>query len=111
MTTGTRTAKFCEAVRARDGKCVITGIVAMDADVGEWFGYHAAHIVPLAFEGHWMAHNFQRWITIDSVKGGSINSVQNGLLLSSQIHELFDNYVLSISPDVRFLLPINKCSY
>jgi len=29
-----------------------------------------------------------------------LNSVQNGLLLSSDIHQLFDNYAFSIKPDV-----------
>lgn len=32
--------------------------------------------------------------------GGTINSVQNGLLLRSDIHQLFDFYDFSINPDV-----------
>ena len=31
---------------------------------------------------------------------GSINSVQNGMLLTSSIHFLFDNHAVSVNPDV-----------
>jgi hypothetical protein len=34
---------------------------------------------------------------IDSTK---INSIQNGLLLKSDVHGLFDTYLLAINPDV-----------
>jgi HNH endonuclease len=66
-----------------------------------WDGFEASHIFPLAYEGHWIDHNYDRWITIQSAKGGSINSVQNGLLLKSDIHQLFDAYAIAINPDVR----------
>jgi hypothetical protein len=33
-------------------------------------------------------------------QSGTINSVQNGLLLDSAIHQLFDCYIFSINPDV-----------
>ncbi|KAA6411525.1 MAG: hypothetical protein FRX48_04805 [Lasallia pustulata] len=97
--TGTRTPAFRDAIRLRDPRCVITGEEAINADVGSWTGFDAAHIFPLAYEGHWKQHNFDRWITKPSVKGGSINSVQNGLLLRSDIRQLFDTYGVSINPD------------
>ena len=40
--------------------------------------------------------------------GGSINSVQNGLLLRSDIHQLFDMYRISINPDVCILYFFRK---
>jgi hypothetical protein len=67
-----------------------------------WDGFQAAHIFPIAYEGHWKDHGYDRWITIQPDKGGTINSVQNGLLLESAVHQLFDSYSLSINPDVGF---------
>jgi len=65
-----------------------------------WVGYEAAHIFPLAYERHWIDQNYGRWILLPPAKGGSINSVQNGMLLRSDIHQLFDSYSFSINPDV-----------
>ncbi|KAF2187479.1 hypothetical protein K469DRAFT_705164 [Zopfia rhizophila CBS 207.26] len=72
--SGTRVAAFTEAVRNRDRRCVISGAIV--------------HI----FDG----------ITIQSAKGGSINSVQNGLLLDCTVHQLFDAYDISINPDDNY---------
>jgi HNH endonuclease len=100
--TGSRVAAFCEAVRSRDRQCIISGItVPTFRGTSFWDGFEAAHIFPLAYEGHWIDQNYGRWITIPLSTGGSINSVQNGLLLSSEIHQLFDAYAISINPDVR----------
>ena len=65
---------------------------------------HAAHIFPLAYEDIWISGNYQRWITetSSSSSASKINSVQNGLLLESGVHSLFDSYGFSINPDVRF---------
>ena len=99
--TGNRTQSFCDAVRSRDGQCVITGREAPDAANGNWGGLQAAHIFPLAYESHWNQSNYPL-ITIPpaSETAGSINSVQNGLLLRNDIHHLFNCYDLSINPDV-----------
>ena len=99
MASGTLVAPFRDAVRERDGRCVITGRRALSVR-GAWTGFEAAHIFPLAYEGHWKDHNYSRWITIQPVTGGSINSMQNGMLLRSDIHQLFDSYDVSINPDV-----------
>jgi hypothetical protein len=101
LTTGTRVEAFCDAVRSRDRRCVVTGLeVPTIGSDRRWRGFEAAHVFPLAYEGHWIEHNYDRWITIPPETGGTINSVQNGLLLRSDIHELFDNYDFSINPDV-----------
>ena len=70
----------------------------------EWESFEAAHIFPLAYEGHWNDNSYGHWITIPPENGGTINSVQNGLLLRSDIHQLFDSYVVSVNPDVRMSL-------
>ncbi|KAH8650824.1 HNH endonuclease-domain-containing protein [Tricladium varicosporioides] len=104
--TGTRVKAFADAVRSRDRRCVITRRVAINADRDKWTGFEAAHIFPLAFEGLWKEYNYGRWIKSPSngeeIKGGKINSVQNGLLLSSDIHQLFDMYEFSINPDDNY---------
>jgi hypothetical protein len=102
LATGTRVKSFCDAVRSRDRRCVISGKKAINAYRDNWRGFEAAHIFPLAYEGYWNDNSYGRWITIppESENGGTINSVQNGLLLRSDIHQLFDSYDLSINPDV-----------
>jgi hypothetical protein len=94
-------ATFTEAVRSRDRRCVISGANVYTFDgVDFWEGFEAAHIFPLAYEGYWINRDYGRWITDQPTIGGSINSVQNGLLLDSTIHHLFDAYDISINPDV-----------
>ncbi|MCJ1254710.1 hypothetical protein MMC24_002526 [Lignoscripta atroalba] len=99
LSTGTRHESFRSAVRARDGRCVITGQVALSAHLNGWVGFKAAHVFPLAYEGYWDDQNYNRWITRPPATGMPINSVQNGLLLRADIHELFDSYFFSINPD------------
>ena len=100
--SGSRVKAFREAVRSRDGRCVITGEVALGATSRRWTGFEAAHIFPLAYESHWKATKVRECITIppDNPSHGTINSVQNGLLLDRAIHSLFDSYDFSVNPDV-----------
>jgi hypothetical protein len=97
--TGTRVRGFVDAVRTRDRRCVVTKKAA-ENQRGEWTGFEAAHIFPLAHEEYWNQQGFSRWITMVPSTGGSINSVQNGLLLRADVQQLFDAYYLSINPDV-----------
>ena len=101
LATGSRVKAFSDAVRSRDDRCIISGRPVMRInDISFYDGFEAAHVFPLAYEGHWRDQNLSRWITQGPIIGGAINSVQNGLLLASDIHQLFDNYSLSINPDV-----------
>jgi hypothetical protein len=72
------------------------------ASMDLWFGFEAAHVFPLEHESIWIQHGYGRWITDmdDSTGQSRINSIQNGLLMSAQIHSLFDQYAFSINPDV-----------
>jgi len=106
ITTGTRVKSFRDAVRARDGRCVVTKVVNPLAP-NFWLSFEAAHIFPFAHEVYWNAQNYGRWITLVPERGGAINSVQNGLLLSSNLHGLFDNYFFSINPDVSWFLSLS----
>ncbi|KAH8587951.1 hypothetical protein B0O99DRAFT_525975, partial [Bisporella sp. PMI_857] len=92
--TGKRVQAFCDTVRSRDKRCVITGDVALGAP-----GFESAHIFLLAYEKHCKNGNFARWISIYPTAGGSINSIQNGMLLRNDIHHLFDAFAFSINPD------------
>ena len=100
MQSGDRVGAFRNAVRSRDRRCVVTGKEAVGADIDYWMGFQATHIFPLAYEDDWKNNNYGRWITIPPAKGGTINSVQNGLLLRHDIHDMFDFYLFSINPDV-----------
>jgi hypothetical protein len=99
LQSGTRVAAFRDEVRARDGRCLFTGHRS-----GRWIGLEAAHIFPLAYEGYWKDHNYGRWITVPPTNPshGSINSVQNGILLDSSMHHYFDSYHLTINPDDNY---------
>ncbi|RPA88718.1 hypothetical protein L873DRAFT_1724962, partial [Choiromyces venosus 120613-1] len=81
--------------------CVITGRQARLAQYGNSRGFEAAHIFPLAYEQHWNQGNYGRWINIPPTpeSHGLINSVQNGILLASDIHISFDSYEFSINCD------------
>ena len=104
LNSGSCVQLFCDSVRKRDGKCLITG--RERASPNNWTGLKAAYIFPLAQLGHWIQHDYSRWITILPPSGEPINSVQNGLLLRADIYVQFDNYFISINPDVRIPLII-----
>ena len=66
----------------------------------EWDRFEAAHVFPLASEALFVHDNLSRWITLGVSTESRINSVQNGLLLRVDVHRLFDQYLISINPDV-----------
>ncbi|KAK9329982.1 hypothetical protein V1520DRAFT_369953 [Lipomyces starkeyi] len=91
---------FRTQVRARDGRCVITGVVNAEAYRDRWRGFNAAHVVPLSSEDSWLQSGFSRWITNKTgERDTGINSCPNGLLMQSNIHDLFDSLDFSINPD------------
>jgi len=79
IATGARVQEFTDAVRARDGRCVVSKVINLCAEIDEWIGFEAVHIFPLAYE------SYGRWITIDPSQGGKINLVQNSILLRSHL--------------------------
>lgn len=107
ITTGTRIQEFRDSVRARDQGCVITKTPNIYAKYNVWWGLVAAHIFPLAYEAQWSTLGLSNLMTILPTRGGSINSVENGILIRGDMHTSFDNYSFSINPDVS-LLSIRK---
>jgi len=90
-----RSEVFRRRVRERDVRCVVTG--ELDP---EFIGLEAAHIFPLAHLDLWRSGSWQQHITDDAYDGETgIHSVQNGILLDSTAHKLFDKYLLAINPD------------
>ena len=102
LPSGPRVASFRDAVFQRDQRCVITGTKAILAHIGRWKGFEATHIFPLAYERQWNDCNLSRLITVPPANEshGSINSVQNGIMLTSAMRQFFASYDLAINPDV-----------
>lgn len=91
-----RNADFCKRVRARDGRCVITHTLPNH----RFTAFESAHIFPLAHLDQWRTGSWVNQITDTEYVGQSgIHSVQNGLLLRSDIHHFFDSYDFAINPD------------
>lgn len=91
-----RESSFCQRIRARDGKCVISGVVNSRAP-HRWTLFEAAHIFPLVKDNIRIHENNCRDKTdMDGTTGTStkINLIQNGYLLRSDIHQLFDQYLI-----------------
>lgn len=99
---------FRDGIRARNNKCVISGRVHRNPHI--WTSFETAHVFPLEKESLWIQFNYGRWITnMDNNNGGSkINSLQNGILLQSNIHRLFDfgESGCEFFPEIRYL----RCS-
>jgi hypothetical protein len=101
--TSGREDAFRNRVRARDKKCVISGKDNDGAPWDVWAGFEAAHVFPLQYESLWTQYDYGQWITNMESGSSRINSVQNGLLMSENLHTQFDQYLFSINPDVRNL--------
>ncbi|KAK9489836.1 HNH endonuclease-domain-containing protein [Lipomyces doorenjongii] len=102
-TVSGRDESFRRRVRERDGKCVITGVVNPKrlVDANDWTGYHAAHIFPLSAEQWFIQSDFSRWITNrEDGHDTGINSCQNGLLMATHVHALFDNFSSYFNDDL-----------
>lgn len=88
-------------MRQRDERCVVTRLAAPGFTTLE-----ATHVFPLAQQNTWRQRGFgSRWITDTTptrkIGADRIYSPQNGLLLTSTVHGLFDRYFFAINPRVR----------
>ncbi|EDR14597.1 uncharacterized protein LACBIDRAFT_292051 [Laccaria bicolor S238N-H82] len=91
---------FRNRVRERDRRCCITGELV---ESGRYHPFRTTHIFPVAHRDVWDLLQLSQHIRDDAPEGeqgpASINSVQNGLLLRSDIHNRFDDYDFAINPD------------
>ncbi|KAL2002857.1 hypothetical protein VTN02DRAFT_5694 [Thermoascus thermophilus] len=97
LSTSPREDAFRDQIRTRDRRCVITGRINHDADVGFWTGFEAAHIFPLALDHLFSSQGFAQLITHNYPPG--VNSPQNGILLRADIHSLWANYFIAVNPN------------
>ena len=93
-----RDVEFRNQVRQRDRRCVITGRINLDAPADRWIGFEAAHIFPLALDDIFTSQGFSQLITYNNSSGSGINSPQNGILLRSDVHQLWDDYSIAVNP-------------
>ncbi|EAW18584.1 HNH endonuclease signature motif containing protein [Aspergillus fischeri NRRL 181] len=69
---------FRDGVRARDKRCVLTGVLCRGASEGRWGTFQAAHIIPVKEEAPFN-RDFSHLITTGS-HTAPLDSVQNGIL-------------------------------
>ncbi|KAJ5795668.1 uncharacterized protein N7518_004208 [Penicillium psychrosexuale] len=108
--------KFRNSLRQRDGCCAITGQNRASSFKDPFRGLDATHVFPVSSIQEWRRDGYQQYITdpLPSTEIGQsrIYSAQNGLLLSADIHSLFDSFELGIDPDVRlFVYDILSANY
>lgn len=104
--------QFRDAVRRRDGGCMVSSVPNLRAQVNMWQAFEAVHLFPLEHESLWLSTGCKQWIANMNgvqqqgnriIENSGINSVHNGLLMRSDLHREFDTYLFSINPDVRIL--------
>ncbi|KIH92848.1 hypothetical protein SPBR_09131 [Sporothrix brasiliensis 5110] len=104
----TRLESFRNQVRARDGRCTITKVASvLGPSMDIWTAFEVAHLVPIAYTDEWRRRGFSDRITVPPPpprERDTINSVQNGLLMQSHIHQAFDAYHFSILPSSGYKL-------
>ncbi|OJJ41988.1 hypothetical protein ASPZODRAFT_78109 [Penicilliopsis zonata CBS 506.65] len=96
LSTTLRDRAFRDQVRRRDQKCVISGESNLEVHLDRWVGFEAAHVFPLALDNIFISMGYTQLITHNDPPG--VNSPQNGLLLDSKIHRLWDDYSLAVNP-------------
>lgn len=96
-----RSVAFQISVRNRDRKCIFSGVANSNPRVesDSWRGFEAAHVFPMERQTLWDRCGFSRYITTSTAQH-PINSVQNGLFISANLHQCFDSYEISVNPDV-----------
>lgn len=88
--------------RARDGKCLITGLQTQT-----YSRLKVAHIFPRAHDNEWKSKGYPSKITdtADEARIGGptkIDSVQNVITLRSDLHDAWDNYEFGVDPNNNY---------
>ena len=101
--TAAMDTRFEHEIRARDRKCVVSSRSNSEIHIQLeiWAGFDATYIIPPEHESLWIQSDNGQWIkNMDNVTGSlKINSAQNGFLLNSAAHEMFNQYLLAVNPD------------
>ena len=97
LSNTTRDVEFRDQIRQRDGRCVITDDINYEAIEDRWVGFQTAHIIPLSLNHIFTGQGFSHLITHNNPPG--INSPQNGILLHTGVHPLWDDYSIAVNPN------------
>ncbi|OXV10353.1 hypothetical protein Egran_01886 [Elaphomyces granulatus] len=96
---------FRDGLRERDRACAITGQSFRLRD-DPFNGLEAVHIYPVSRVSELVAQNYRRWITDDNNAGRigetGLYSLQNGLLLTANMHRTWDSFGVAVDPDADF---------
>jgi len=104
--THLRTSAYRQRTRARDPCCLISGLPVVRDDFSR---FKAAHVFPRAHDVDWVDKGFPSRITDPaplSDLGGptKIDSIQNVILLRSDLHDAWDNYKFGVNPDRGYIV-------
>lgn len=88
-------------MRERDNRCCISGVRVVE----DLFApFRASHIHPIAHSDVWNRLNLSAYVIDDAPEKeqgeSKINSVQNVLLLKSNLHDLWDLYLYGVDVNV-----------
>lgn len=89
-------------------RCVVSDTVPEpdeDADDSPFAAMQAVHVYPTSRISEWNQNNYRRlWMTdtrpASEIGQTGLFSPQNGLLLNTYLHDLWDSYKFGIDPDV-----------
>lgn len=95
MSPRTRDKAFQDQIRRRDGRCVITGQINLEACVDRWIQWDTDHIFPLALDSIFQSQGYSKLVTYNTPPG--ITSPQNGILLRKDIHARWDDYSIAVN--------------
>ncbi|KAK2462866.1 hypothetical protein APHAL10511_005064 [Amanita phalloides] len=102
--TQKRADAYRERARARDPCCLISGFPVLR---GDYSRFKTAHIFPRVHDIDWVNEGYPSRITDpappEDVGGPTkIDSIQNIILLRSDLHDAWDNYKISVNPDRQY---------
>ncbi|OBZ79901.1 hypothetical protein A0H81_01457 [Grifola frondosa] len=104
--TACRQEAYRMRTRVRDQCCLISGLQVIRND---YVRLKAAHIFPRAHDIEWVDKGYQSLITdtapIADVGGAiKIDSIQNTLLLRSDLHDAWDSYRFGVNADAGYIV-------
>ncbi|KAJ7229197.1 hypothetical protein GGX14DRAFT_617291, partial [Mycena pura] len=104
--TPARTDHYRNRVRQRDPGCLISGLPVIRDDYSR---FKTAHIYPRAHDATWIERGYPSRITdtasLQTVGGpAKIDSVQNVILLRTDLHDAWDNYKFGVNPDAGYIV-------
>ncbi len=100
--------RFRDALRKRDNACVISGFEKIPESERPYRTLESTHIFPASRLSDWERGNYQRFIEDTSparvIGASKLFSPQNGLLLRTDFHLEFDDFVIGVDPDVSYYM-------